>query len=55
MPGEVVAILCKAEHWSEWEISHKFIEQGHQSELLIADDYTAPAEVSKIFTFHIPI
>ena len=55
MPGEVVAILQKAECQLMWEISHEEIEQGQLSELLIVDDYTAPSEVSKIFTFHVPI
>ena len=51
----MVAILCKAECLLGWEISHKDIEQGWLSELLIVVDYTASSEVSKIFTFHIPI
>ena len=55
MPGEAVAILHKAECQLGMEISCKDIEQGRLSEFLIAGDYTAPSEVSKIFTFHIPI
>ena len=55
MPGEVAAILCKAECQLGWEISNEDIEQCWLSELLIADDYTAPSKVSKIFTIHIPI
>ena len=52
MPVEVVAILQKVEHPLGWEISCKEIEQGWSSKLLIADDYSAPSEVSKkIFYF----
>ena len=51
MPGKGVAILHKAECPLRWAISHKEIEQGMLSELLIADDYTVPSEVSKILPF----
>ena len=42
-----MAILQKAEHHLGQEISHEEIEQGQLLELLIADDYMKPSEVSK--------
>ena len=43
-----MAILHKAECCLGWEISCEEIEQGQLQELLIADDYTASSEVSKV-------
>ena len=48
MPGEALAILHKAEHCLGWEISHEEIEQDQLQELLIAEDYMAPSEISKL-------
>ena len=50
-PGDAGAILWKAECWLGQEISCKEIEQGQLTELLIADDYSAPSEVFKILPF----
>ena len=47
VPGEVLAILHKAKHYLGWEISCEEIEQGQLQELLIAEDYMVPSEVSK--------
>ena len=54
MPGEAVAILWKDECWLGQEISHEEIEQGQLTELLIADDYSAPSEVFKILSITFP-
>ena len=50
----MATILHKAKHELGWEISHEDIKQGQLQELLIADDYTAPSEVSKLrFCYYI--
>ena len=50
MSGDLVAILHKAQHHLGWEISCDKIEQGQLQELLIADDYMVPSEISKLKT-----
>ena len=48
MPGETVASFHKAKCHFGWEISLEGIEQGQSQEFLMAEDYMAPSEVSKL-------